>query len=78
MKQKLASNQLIVAKADKGNTLIIMKVEEYNNKIEDFINNNNFTKLTCDITNKEQYNIWNSINKSKNIISTNKNGNILT
>jgi hypothetical protein len=71
IKQKLTSTQLIVTKADKGNTSIIMKEEEYNNKIEDFISNNNFTKLAHDVTNKQQYNIWNSINKSKNIISTN-------
>jgi hypothetical protein len=32
IKQKLTSNQLIETKADKGNTLIIMK--EYNNKTE--------------------------------------------
>jgi hypothetical protein len=57
IKQKLTCNQLIVTKADNGNTLVIMKEEDYNNKIEEFINNNNFTKLTRDITSKQQYNI---------------------
>jgi hypothetical protein len=47
-----------------------MKEEECNYKIKDFINNNNFSKLARDITNKQQYNIRNIINKCKNIIST--------
>jgi hypothetical protein len=71
IKQKLISNQLILTEANKGNTLIILKEEECNNKIENFINNNYFTKLARDITNKQQYNLRNSINKCKNLVSTN-------
>lgn len=62
---------MIIEKPDKGNTLIIMKNDDYNNKIESFINNNYFTILSCDITNKQQQNIRNYINNSKNIINPN-------
>jgi hypothetical protein len=43
--------QLIVTKADKGNTLVILRKEDYAKKIEEFIMQNNFTKLLHDITN---------------------------
>jgi hypothetical protein len=45
---------LVVSKADKGNMLVIISEEEYNNKIENFINTNNFTKLPHDITNNNK------------------------
>jgi hypothetical protein len=57
LKQKINQNQLIVTKADKGNTLVILHRDDYNNKIEEFITKNNFTKLPHDITSKQQQNI---------------------
>jgi hypothetical protein len=33
-------------KADKGNTLVILYQDDYNNKIEEFITNNNFKVTT--------------------------------
>jgi hypothetical protein len=42
-----------VTKAGKGNMLVIMREDDYNNKIVNFINNN-FTKLPQDITTKQQ------------------------
>jgi hypothetical protein len=41
---------LIATKSDKGNTLIIMNKGEYDQKIEEFIAANNFTKLNKDHT----------------------------
>jgi hypothetical protein len=69
IKQKLIHNQSIITKADKSNTLIIIKNDYYINKIENFLINN-FTVLSHHITNKQQ-NIRNCINSSKNIIKPN-------
>jgi hypothetical protein len=38
-------------KADKGNTLVILHKEDYNSKVEEFITNYSYTKLSHDITN---------------------------
>jgi hypothetical protein len=58
----------MVTKADKGNTLIIMYTSEYNKKINNFINNNNFIQDTCNITNRLQRDIRNSINECHHLI----------
>jgi hypothetical protein len=49
---KINPNQLIVTKADKANTLIILHKNDYNNKIEELITNNDYTKLLHDNTTK--------------------------
>jgi hypothetical protein len=41
------------------------------NKIENFINNANFTVLSHDITNKQHQNVRNYINNSQNFIKPN-------
>jgi hypothetical protein len=41
MKKKIKQNKLIVAKADIGNTLVILNKEDYNNKIEESITHKN-------------------------------------
>jgi hypothetical protein len=43
-RMKINQNHLIKTKADEGNTLIILHKDEYNNKIEEFITKNNYTK----------------------------------
>ena len=65
---KIQHNQLVVTKADKGNTLVILHKEEYNKKIEEFLSTNNFTELTRDITNKQQEKTQKIVNKCSNII----------
>ena len=47
LKQKLSDNKALMTKADEGNTVVIMDREDYNNKIQNFIINNNnwFTKF---------------------------------
>jgi hypothetical protein len=37
IRNKIKEHNLIVTKADKGNTLVIMQKNEYNQKIDDFI-----------------------------------------
>jgi hypothetical protein len=71
IKHKIEQNQLVITKADKGNTLVIIHKDEYHNKIQEFINNNNFNKLPSDITNKVQKNIRTNINNCNLIIGKN-------
>jgi hypothetical protein len=54
--------------ADKGNTLVIMHQDEYNAKINEFITNNNFTKVFKDHTKIQQRAIKETINTCSNII----------
>jgi hypothetical protein len=63
IKQKIENNHLIVRKADKGNTLVIMYKDKYNKKIDEFIIANYFTKLSNNITNKHQITTSREINK---------------
>jgi hypothetical protein len=42
IKKKLSDAEAIVTEADKGSSTIIMYENEYNNKVHDFVNNNNF------------------------------------
>jgi hypothetical protein len=68
MKKKINENDLIITKADKSNTLIIMKQDEYNQKTTEFMTNNNYIALPKDQTKKQQRTIWSTINKCINII----------
>jgi hypothetical protein len=71
IEKKIEQNQLIITKPDKGNTLVILHKEDYNSKVEAFITNNNYTKLSHDTTNKLQRSIKNNLNKYSNIINKN-------
>jgi hypothetical protein len=71
IKKKITDNQLIITKADKGNTLVILHKDTYNEKVKEFMIQNNFTKLTHDITSKQQRTVRNNINKCKDIINKN-------
>jgi hypothetical protein len=68
IKKKMTQYQLIVIKAAKVITLIIMYKKDYDKKVNKFINNNNYTNLTHDITNKLQRNIKNKLNICNTII----------
>ena len=61
-----------MTKADKGNSLIILREDEYSSKTHDFIPKNHFTQLTQDITNKLQCHIRTTINDFSNIIPKDK------
>jgi hypothetical protein len=51
IKNKTDMNRLIIIRADKGKTLVILTKEEYNHKIENFIHDNHLIKI-----NKTQHN----------------------
>ena len=67
IKGKLLSNNATIAKADKGNTVVIEFQNSYYNKIKTFIDNNDFTELDKDPTNKFQKRIRTSINTCQQI-----------
>jgi hypothetical protein len=44
----------MITKADKGNSIVILYIDDYNRKIYNFITNNSFTLATRYITNKKK------------------------
>ena len=54
IRTKLLSNNAIVLKADKGNTIVICYANDYYRKTEDFIHNNQFSITNNDPTNTFQ------------------------
>jgi len=58
----------MIAQADKGNSLVILPVKQYDAKIQDFIKVNMFQHTTKDPTKHFQTQIRNSINNSKTLI----------
>jgi hypothetical protein len=67
IKNKMKQNSLTITKADKRNTLIIIDINHYNQKIDNFITNNKYTKLNKAHT-KQQKTIRTTINTCKTII----------
>jgi hypothetical protein len=53
IKRKI-QNKLIITKADKGKTLVILTEEEYKQEIIKFIQDNNFTLISKDPTQQYQ------------------------
>jgi hypothetical protein len=50
IKDKMANNNLVITRADEGRTVVIIKEEDYESKISEFINNNDFTQTNIDPT----------------------------
>jgi hypothetical protein len=48
--KKLAFNSACIASADKGNTIVVLNVSDYNEKISHFIKDNGLEKLDIDPT----------------------------
>jgi hypothetical protein len=68
IKSKLNSNQAMIARVDKGNSIVILPTQQYESKIQDFLQNNNFITTTKDPTNTFQAEIKNTIKHSKTLI----------
>jgi len=58
----------MTSKADKGNSIVILYQDEYNQKVEEFISNNTFTTAKTDITENLQREIRNTINDCQRVI----------
>ena len=68
LKNKIRIDKSIVVKADKGNTIVIMKNDQYIQKSYDFINNNGIIKINIDPTQNYKTEINEAINNSTNLL----------
>jgi hypothetical protein len=68
IKRKLADEKAMITKLDKGNSIVILYIDDYNWKIENFITNNSFTLATRDITNKLQCDVKTAIEVCRDVI----------
>ena len=68
IEKNLIKNKAMVSKADKGNSIVILYQDEYNQKVEEFISNNNFTIANTDITKNLQREIRNTVNDCQRVI----------
>ena len=65
IKTKLKNNEAMIAKAQKGNSIVILPIQHYNMKIHNFIPVNHFQTVDADPTNTFQNQIRKTINHSK-------------
>jgi len=66
---KLEKENAMVAKADEGKTCAIIYSDEYNKKVHNFLNENNFQKLQSNPTDKYQKLITKTLQQSDLIIN---------
>lgn len=69
LKGKIKNNNLIIAKADKGNTVVVMEKQDYINKTEDFIKASNITKLQKDPTTKFNTQLKQALKDTQHLLS---------
>ena len=68
IKTKLTDNSAMITQADKGNSIVILPTEQYENKVEQFIQSNNFLTSKTNPTESFQNQVWKVINNSKALI----------
>jgi len=68
IKDKLQTNEALISKDDKGNTIVIIYQDDYHEKITDFIKNNNLTTVNNEPTKSFQRKIRNIINECQIVI----------
>lgn len=68
IKDKMNDNNVIITKADKGNTLVLLPQQEYINKIHEFIDSNNIETLADDPTKRYVRILNETINKCTNLL----------
>ena len=68
IKTKLKQNSAMISKADKGNSIIILYINDYNQKLQEFIITNKFRKLPTDPTDRFQIRIRETVKKCKTLI----------
>jgi hypothetical protein len=67
--KKLANHNALLVKADKGKTTVIINKDEYQHKIQEFINGNNYQKLKKDPTNKYSTQLQKNMKQCNTIIN---------
>ena len=68
IENKLSKNKAMFSKGDKDNSIVVLYQDEYNQKVEEFISDNNFTTANTDITKNLQREIRNTINDHQRVI----------
>lgn len=71
LKKKLKEHNVLILKADKGNTTVLMNKQEYIDKTEQFISANDILEIKKDPTIKFQNNIKNCVNRTNLIMDKN-------
>lgn len=69
--QKITDNNLIVSKADKGNTVVIMERNNYVQKVEEIIQSDDFVLLQSDPTKRFASQIKEAVNSTQFVFSDN-------
>jgi hypothetical protein len=62
----------MIAKADKGKTIIIIHTQDYTNKVYTFLTENNFSTIPQDPTKKDQATILKTLQQCDHIINKNQ------
>ena len=65
---KLKNKEAMIARADKGNSLVILPIQQYDTKVQDITQANKFHTTTKDPTKNFQSEVRNSIKNSKTLI----------
>ena len=68
MQAKLRKNDATVTRADKGNSTVILPTQQYNSKLQVFIQTNDFNTTNTDPAKSSQSQIRKTINGSKVLI----------
>jgi hypothetical protein len=68
IKTKLKENNAMITRADKGNSLVILSIEQYDSKLADFIRTNDFQTTKKDPTKSFQTQIRRLLKDGKNLI----------
>jgi len=63
----------MISKADKGNSIVILYLEDYHRKVQNFIDNNNFVALKKDPTKKFHNKVGIAIKSCQSILPKNSN-----
>jgi hypothetical protein len=68
IKRKMIANQLIIAKADKGKTITLLRQDEYKQQTNAFTQENNFVTINNNPTQQYQKEIKQTLKQCKHII----------
>jgi hypothetical protein len=58
IQSKLKRNNAMITQVDKGNSLVILPIQQYDSKIHNFLQANKFQAMSTDPTTTHQTQIW--------------------
>ena len=76
IKEKLRNNKAVITKADKGNSVVVSYLNNYEEKITEFIQKNGTNETNNNVITKFQKELRHMLNKCKILINTEKNGDL--